>query len=31
MVKIDYSENGNDLKVIINDYEINSKVIEKPF
>ena len=31
MVKIDYSEIGNDLKVIINDYEINSQVIEKPF
>ena len=31
MVKIDYSEIGNDLKVIINDDEINSQVIEKPF
>ena len=31
MVKIDYSEIGNDLIVIINDDEINSQVIEKPF
>ena len=31
MVKIDYSEIGNDLKIIINDDEINSQVIEKPF
>ncbi len=31
MIKIDYSKIGNDLKVIINDDEINSQVIEKPF
>ena len=31
IVDINNSENGNNLKVIINNEEINSKVIEKPF
>ena len=31
IVKIDNSEIGNNLKILINDNEINSKVIEKPF
>ena len=31
MVEIDYSEIGNNLKIISDDKEINSTVIEKPF
>ncbi len=31
MVEINHSTIGNNLKVIVNDNEINSKVIEKPF
>ena len=31
MVEINHSTIGNNLKVFINDNEINSKVIEKPF
>ena len=30
-MEIDNSEIGNNLKVILNGNEINSKVIEKPF
>ena len=31
MVKIDYSEIGNNLKIVFDDREINSTIIEKPF
>ena len=31
MVEIDHSEIGNNLKIIIDNKEINSKIIEKPF
>ena len=31
MVEINNSKIGNNLKVIINDDEISSKIIEKPF
>ena len=31
MVEIDHSKIGNDLKIIFNDKEINSTIIEKPF
>ena len=31
MVEIDNSKIGNNLKVIFDDKEINSKIIEKPF
>ena len=31
IVEIDNSEIGNSLKVIINDDEVSSKIIEKPF
>ena len=31
MVKINHSEIGNSLKINIDNKEINSKIIEKPF
>jgi len=31
MVEINHSEIGNDLKVIFDNKEINSTIIEKPF